>query len=90
MYDLQVVIELEAVVLAEIARFADAQDDGLQVAVEAAEHVLRRDLGEVPRSDRALHRLEDGVLADALRAAENQRVVDLLVPVAARDVRAIG
>ena len=72
------IIELEAVVLAEIARFADAQNDGPQVAIEAAEHVLRRDLGEVPRSDSTLHGLEGGVLADALCSAEHQRVVNFL------------
>jgi hypothetical protein len=46
-----VVIELKAVDVAKIARFAHAQDDGFQEAVEAAEHLLRRDLREVPWAD---------------------------------------
>ena len=43
-----------------------------------AEHVLRRDLVEIPGPDRRLHRLQQRVLADPLRAAEDQRVIDLL------------
>ena len=75
---LHVVVEGEAVDLAEIARLGNAQDHRLQEAVEAAEQLQRRDLGEVPRADRVLDRLEQRVLADALAAAEHQRVVDLL------------
>ena len=72
------VVESEAVDLAEVARLADPQDDALEEAVEPAEQLLRRDFGEVPRPDRPLDRLEQRVLADALRAAEHERVVDLL------------
>ena len=43
------------------------------------EHLLRRDLDKIPRADRVLDRLEQGVLADALAAAQHQRVVDLLL-----------
>ena len=48
-------------------------------AVEPPEELLRRHLGEVPRPDRPLGGLQQGVLADALRAAENQGVVDLVL-----------
>jgi hypothetical protein len=41
--------------------------------------MLRRDLGEVPRPDRLLDRLEQGVLADSLGAAENKGMVDFLM-----------
>ena len=75
---LHVIVEGEAVELAEVARLADAQDHRFQEAVEAAEHLLRRHLVEIPRADRVLDRLEHRVLADALLAAEHQRVVDLL------------
>ena len=51
----------------------------LQEAIEAAEHMLRRHLGEIPRPDRVLDRFEHRVLADALIAAEHERVVDLLL-----------
>jgi hypothetical protein len=40
-----------------VLRFAHAQDDGLEKAVEAPEHLLWRDFGEIPRANRALHRL---------------------------------
>ena len=73
------IVEGEAVELAEVARLADAQDHRFQEAVEAAEHLLRRHLGEIPGADRVLDRLQQRVLADALLAAEHQRVVDLLV-----------
>ena len=42
-------------------------------------HLLRRDVHEVPRPDGALDGLKDCVLADALVAAQHERVVDLLV-----------
>ena len=73
-----VVVEGEAVELAEVARLADAQDHRLEEPVEAAEHLLRRDLEEIPGTDRVLDRLEQRVLADALFAAEHQGVVDLV------------
>ena len=76
---LHVVVEREAVDVAEVARLVDAQDHRLQEAVEAAEHLLRRHLGEIPWPDRVLDRLQQRVLADALQAAEHERVVDLLV-----------
>jgi hypothetical protein len=44
-------------------------------------HSVRRDFVEIPRSHRALHRLEQRVLADPLGAAEHQRVVDLVLRV---------
>ena len=72
------IVKFEAVEFAEIARLADAQDYRFQITVESPEHVLRRNLSEVPRPDRTLHGFERSVLADALRAAEHQSVVDLL------------
>src|SRR5262249_40296422 len=44
-----------------------------------AEHVLGRDLVEIPWADSVFDRLEQRVLADALVAAEDERVVDLLL-----------
>ena len=55
------------------------QHDALEEAVEAAEHLLRRRFLEVPCADCVLDRLEQGVLADALKAAEDEPVVDLLL-----------
>ena len=49
---LHVIVEGEAVDLAEVARLADAQDHRFQEAVESAEHLLRRHLGEIPRRRR--------------------------------------
>ena len=72
------VVEVEAIDLAEVARLVDAQDDGLDEAVETAQQFGRRHLVEIPRPDGVLDRLEHRVLADALRAAQHQRVVDLL------------
>ena len=71
-------VEGIAVDLAEIAGLVDAQDHALDEAVEAAEQLHRRHFGEVPRADRVAHRMQQRVLADAGRAAEQQRVVDLL------------
>ena len=58
------------------------------VAVEAPEQRRRRDLLEVPGADGVAHRDQDGVLADARRAAEQQRMVDLLAGLLHR-VRAV-
>ena len=79
-------VEGEAVDVAEVFAFRDAQYDRLGEFVEVAQHRLRRNFGEVPRTDSDLQRREKGVLADALLAAENQRVVDLL----AGPLRAMG
>ncbi len=76
---LHVVVELEAVDVAEVSRLADAQDDGLRKAVEPSQHLLGRDLDEIPGADRILDRLQQCVLADALRTDEDERVVDLLL-----------
>ncbi len=81
-----VIVEGEAVHVAEIARLVDAQDHGFDEAVEPPEHVLRRHFAEIPRADRVLDRFEHRVLADALRAAEHERVVDLLL----RPLHAVG
>ena len=75
---LHVIVELEAIDIAQVTRFVDAQDHRLKEAVETAEQVLRRYFEEVPRADRVLHRLKRGVFANALIAAEHQCVVDLL------------
>ena len=83
---LHVVVELEAVELAHVLRFRDPQHDALEEAVEAAEHLLRRDLDEVPRAYGALDGFEQGVLADALKAAEDEPMIDLLV----RPLHAMG
>ena len=64
----------------------DPQHDALEEAVEAAEHLLRRDFLEIPRANGVLDRLQHGVLADALEAAEHKAVVDLLV----RSLHAMG
>jgi hypothetical protein len=77
-----VVVELESVDVAEVSRLADAQDDRLEEAVEAPEDLLRRDFLEVPWPDRVFHRHQQGILPHALiRAAEHQRVVDLVLRV---------
>ena len=76
---LHVVVEFEAVEFAHVLRFGDPEHDAFGEAVEAAEHLLRRHLDKVPRADGALDRFEQRVLADALKAAEHQAVVDLLL-----------
>jgi hypothetical protein len=68
---LHVIVELEAVELAEIARLADPKNDGLQESVEPAKHLLGRDLLEIPGADCVLNRLKERILADARRAAEH-------------------
>jgi hypothetical protein len=74
-----VVVELKPVDIAKIARLVDAQDYGLEKAIEAAKQVLRRHLEEIPRADCMFDRLERGILADTLVAAKHERVIDLLV-----------
>ena len=54
-------------------------ESAFEETVEAAEHLLRRRLDEVPGANGALDRLEQAILADALGAAENKAVVDLLL-----------
>ena len=76
---LHVIVKLEAVELAQIARLADPQDHRLQEAVEPPQHLLRRHLLKIPGPDRVFDRLEQRVLADPLLPAENKRVVDLLL-----------
>ena len=41
--------------------------------------MFRRHLGKIPRSDRPFDGLEERILPDALSAAENQSVIDLLL-----------
>jgi hypothetical protein len=72
------VIKGEAVHVAKIPRLIDPQDDRFHEAVEAAEQVRGRDFMKIPRADRMLDRLEEGVLADALRSAQNQSVIEFL------------
>src|SRR6266536_4857327 len=73
-----VVVELEPVDVAKIARLAHAQDNGFQESVEPPEQVLRRYLGKIPGSDGTLCRLEQGVLAYTLFAPHHQRMFDLV------------
>jgi hypothetical protein len=70
-------VKREAVHLAEVAYLTHAHDHRLEKAVESAKHLLGRDFDEIPRSDRALDGFEQGVLAYARLAAEDERVVDL-------------
>jgi hypothetical protein len=83
---LHVVVEGISIDVPEIARPAHAEDDALHEPVEATQQVSGRYLGKVPRPDGVLDGLEQRVLADALRTAEHQRVINLLV----RDVLRIG
>ena len=76
--DLDVIIELEAVEIAEIAPFIDPQDDRFNVAVELARQMCRRDFMKIPRSDGVLDRLQQRVFADPLVSAQQQRVIDLV------------
>ena len=73
---LEVVVELIAIDVTEVARFGDAQDDGLEESVEAAEQLLRRDFLKIPWADGVLDGLEDRVLANALITPENDGVID--------------
>ncbi len=60
----------------QVTCFADAQNDRLHEAIESAQEMARRDLGEVPGPDRVLDGFQQRVLPDALRAAQHQRVID--------------
>ena len=65
--------------LAHIFRFVDAQQDAADKRIEALEQVARHDLLAIPRTNRALHALQDRVLADPLlQTAQHQSVVHLL------------
>ena len=75
------IVKSVAIVFAEVARFADAQDRSFEEVVEAPHHLLWRGFPEVPWPDRVFDGLEQGVLADALRSAKDKCVVDLLVGV---------
>ena len=59
------IVELEPVELAEIARLVDAEDHGLQKAVETAKDLGWGDFRTVPGSDGMLGRLKQGIFADA-------------------------
>ena len=74
-----VIVELEAIGFAQVARLADPQDYRFQKAIEPAEHLNRRGLLEVPCSNGVLHRFKQRILADALLPAENKCVIDLLL-----------
>src|SRR5215207_9407012 len=67
----------EAIHVSEIARFADAQDHGLEVTVEPPEQVLGRYLRKIPGANGAFDGFKQRVLADALGSTEHQSVVDL-------------
>src|SRR5262245_15791061 len=71
------IVKLISVKFPQIPRLAYPQDDGLHEAVESTKQVLRRDFGEITGTDRALDRLEQCILADALRTAKHQGMVDL-------------
>ena len=80
--DLGVVVEGEAIDplgVTEIARLVHPQDDRFGEAIETPEQIGRNDVVEIPRSDRLLHRLQQTVLADTLRSAQHQGVIDLLL-----------
>ena len=83
---LHVGVELVTVIFAHVVDFADPQHDALEVAIEAAKHLGRRYLSEVPWANSILDRLQHGVLADAGDAAKHQPVVDLFV----RPLHAVG
>ena len=85
-----VIVEGKAVELAEIARLADAQDHRFQEAIEAAEHCCGETSVKFHGPIGVLDRLQQRVLADALLAAEHERVVDLLVQAAARGAHTIS
>jgi hypothetical protein len=59
---------------------------GAQSHAQRDDELSRRHLAEVPRTDRVHQGLDDRALADALPAAEAERVVDLL----ARPLHAVG
>src|SRR5262249_39579076 len=74
---LQMIVKLKPVDAAQVPRLAHAQDHALQVAVEPAKQVMRRNLKKVPRANCVLDRRQQSILADALRAAKHQCMVDL-------------
>src|SRR5215469_8444803 len=76
---LHVIVERKSVGVAEVARLVDAQNDGFEEAIEVSEHVLRRYLVEVPRTDSIFDWFEQGILTDALLSPKNERVIDLLL-----------
>jgi len=62
----------------EIARLADTHHNGFGPAVEAPQHLGRRNFPPVPSANSFLDRLKQTVLAYALLSAEDERMVDLL------------
>src|ERR1700730_10080029 len=75
---LHVVVKFEAVDVAKIAGLVHPKDDGLEKTVVWLKRLLGRDFQKIPGADCALYRLKQRVLADALVAAQNQRVIDFL------------
>jgi hypothetical protein len=75
---LHMIIELESVNVAQVARLAHPQDHRFQESVESSKHMVRRYFDEVPRADCALDGFECAIFANALGAAEYKRVIDLL------------
>lgn len=61
---LHVVVKLEAVDVAKVARLVDAQDHRLEKPVEAAEQMLWRHFVKIPGAHGVLDGLKRGVLAD--------------------------
>jgi hypothetical protein len=64
-----VLVELVAIDVAEVAQLRDQEDDAPQESVESPHDLRGRRIGNIPRTDRFSHGLEDAVLAAALRSA---------------------
>jgi hypothetical protein len=58
------VIKFEAVEIAEITCFIDAQDDGFGKTVKASEHMLWRYFGEVPGAYGVFDGFEESIFTD--------------------------
>ncbi len=70
------IVQAIAADLTEVAGLIDPQNDEFEEALETIKHVGGRDVGAVPGADGILQRLEDRVLAAALRAAKRDAVID--------------
>src|SRR6185312_1576680 len=82
-------VECVPIDLAEIARLVDDEQHTFHESIEPTEQLhWRYGLG-VPHAHRNRHWVQDGVLADAGGAAEQERMIDLLSRLLA-PVRAIG
>jgi len=69
------IVKFEPVVIAEVTRLIDAENDRFCKRRETAQHGCRRYFLEICMPDRAFDRLQDCIFSDSLFSAQHQSVI---------------